>query len=56
MHQGLVMPITEVMIHDLYIMEIMEKHRELLEESFGKNLIELRKKFSIYQDLKKHYV
>lgn len=56
MHQGLVMPITEVMIHDLYIMEIMEKYRELLEESFGKNLIELRKKFSIYQDLKKHYV
>lgn len=56
MHQGLVMPITEVMIHDLYIMEIMAKHRELLEESFGKNLINLRKKFSIYSDLKKHYV
>jgi HTH-type transcriptional regulator, sugar sensing transcriptional regulator len=56
MHVGLVMPITEVMIHDLYLMEIMEKHRELLEESFGKNLVNLRHKFSIYPDFKKHYV
>lgn len=56
MHQGLVMPITEVIIHDLYIMEIMKEHRELLEESFGKNLINLRKKFSLYPDLKKHYM
>ncbi|MEK3936309.1 TrmB family transcriptional regulator [Sporosarcina sp. FSL W7-1349] len=56
MHVGLVMPITEVMIHDLYLMEIMEKHRELLEESFGKNLIHLRRKFSIHPDFKKHYV
>jgi len=55
-HQGLVMPITEVIIHDLYIMEIMKKHRELLEDSFGKNLINLRKKFSLYPDLKKHYM
>ncbi len=28
----------------------MEKNRKLLEENFGKNLIELRKKFSIYQE------
>jgi len=56
MHVGLVMPITEVMIHDLYLMEIMEKHRDLLEESFGENLIHLRRKFSIYPDFKKHYV
>ncbi|WP_249597917.1 TrmB family transcriptional regulator [Peribacillus frigoritolerans] len=56
MHVGLVMPITEVMIHDLYLMEIMEKHRELLEESFGVNLVNLRKKFSIHPDNKKHYV
>jgi HTH-type transcriptional regulator, sugar sensing transcriptional regulator len=55
-HVGLVMPITEVMIHDLYLMEIMEKHRELLEESFGKNLVNLRHKFSIHSDFKKHYV
>lgn len=56
MHVGLVMPITEVMIHDLYLMEIMEKHGELLEEDFGENLINLRRKFSIYPDFKKHYV
>jgi HTH-type transcriptional regulator, sugar sensing transcriptional regulator len=56
MHVGLVMPITEVMIHDLYLMEIMKKHREVLEDSFGKNLIDLRRKFTIYPDFKKHYV
>ena len=56
MHVGLVMPITEVMIHDLYLMEIMEKHKELLEESFGENLVNLRRKFSIHPDFKKHYV
>lgn len=56
MHVGLVMPITEVMIHDLYLMEIMEKHREVLEESFGENLIHLRRKFSIHPDFKKHYM
>ncbi|QGQ45125.1 TrmB family transcriptional regulator [Metabacillus sediminilitoris] len=56
MHIGLVMPITEVMIHDLYLLEIMEKHRDILEESFGENLIHLRHKFSIHPDFKKHYV
>jgi HTH-type transcriptional regulator, sugar sensing transcriptional regulator len=55
-HVGLVMPITEVMIHDLYLMEIMEKHRKPLEESFGENLVNLRRKFSIHPDFKKHYV
>jgi HTH-type transcriptional regulator, sugar sensing transcriptional regulator len=56
MHVGLVMPITEFMIHDLYLMEIMEKHRDLLEESFGKNLVNLRQKFSLHPDFKKHYI
>lgn len=55
-HVGLVMPITEFIIHDLYLMEIMEKHRELLEESFGENLVNLRRKFSIHPDFKKHYI
>lgn len=55
-HVGLVMPITEVVIHDLYLMEIMGKHRELLEETFGENLVNLRHKFSIHPDFKKHYV
>lgn len=55
-HQGLVMPITEVMIHDLYIAEILKAHRDILEETFGKNLTELRNKFAIYPDRKKHYI
>lgn len=56
MHVGLVMPITEFIVHDLYLMEMMEKHRDLLEESFGKNLVHLRRKFSLYPDFKKHYI
>lgn len=56
MHVGLVMPITEFMIHHLYLMEIMEKHKDLLEESFGKKLVNLRRKFSIHPNFKKHYV
>lgn len=56
MHVGLVMPITEFIIHDLYLMEIMEKHRGILEESFGENLVYLRQKFSLHPDFKKHYV
>ncbi len=55
-HQGLVMPITEVIIHDLYIAEIMNSHREILEQTFGKDLIRLREKFSLNPDLKKHYL
>lgn len=55
-HQGLVMPITEVVIHDLYIAEIMKEHRDILEKTFGKNLVELRNKFSAYPDNKKHYI
>ena len=56
MHSGLVMPITEVIVHDLYIAEIMKKHRDILEADFGKDLIELRHKFSVYPDNKKHYI
>ena len=47
MHPGLVMPITEVIIHDLYIMEMLREHRGVLEASFGPNLAELRKRFNI---------
>ncbi|MDF2681470.1 MAG: hypothetical protein K0R47_2660 [Brevibacillus sp.] len=45
MHPGLVMPITEVIKHDLYIMEMMKEHRDVLEASFGPNLIDLRNRF-----------
>lgn len=46
-HPGLVMPITEIIKHDIYIMEIMKKHRDLLEKSFGPNLIDLRNRFNL---------
>ena len=48
-HPGLVMPITEVIIHDLYLAEIIKSHRESLEKSFGKNLENLRRKFSVHK-------
>lgn len=46
LHPGLVMPITEVIVHDLYIYELMQAHRETLEATFGPNLIELRKRYN----------
>ncbi|PFM48159.1 hypothetical protein COJ45_10890 [Bacillus cereus] len=45
-HPSLVMPITGVIKHDLYLHEILKQHRSILEESFGPNLIELRKRFN----------
>ncbi len=56
MHPGLVMPITEVIIHDLYIMEIMHDFRNELEERFGPNLTQLRDKFAIGSLGKKYYI
>lgn len=50
------MPITEVVIHDFYIAEMMKAHRDVLEETFRKNLIGLRNKFTINPDHKKHYI
>ena len=44
-HPGLVAPITEEIKHDLYIMEILAKHRDILEESFGPALVRLRDQF-----------
>lgn len=45
-HPGLTMPVSEVIIHDLYIAEIMKTHREVLEAAYGKNLSHLRRKFA----------
>lgn len=56
MHPGLVMPITEVIIHDMYIMEILQEFRKELEEKFGPSLIDLRKKFVIGSYEKKNYI
>ena len=53
-HPGLVMPITEVIIHDLYIMEILRAFRPELEARFGRDLIDLRRRF-IIDSLGKRY-
>lgn len=44
------------MIHDLYVAEIMKNRRAVLEAAFEKNLIDLRRKFAIHPDHKKHYI
>jgi HTH-type transcriptional regulator, sugar sensing transcriptional regulator len=52
-HLGIVMPITEQIKHDLYISVMLNQHRDILEESYGPSLKELRNKFgppsSIYR-------
>ncbi|MDT8903193.1 TrmB family transcriptional regulator [Anaeroselena agilis] len=55
-HPGLVMPITEVIIHDIYIMEIMSVFGRELEAKFGPNLTDLRRKFLLEPNGKKHYL
>ena len=44
-HLGIVMPITEQIKHDLYIKVMLEKHRDILEASFGPALKNLRDQF-----------
>jgi HTH-type transcriptional regulator, sugar sensing transcriptional regulator len=44
-HLGIVMPITEQIKHDLYIAEMLRKHRGILEASFGPALRDLRSAF-----------
>lgn len=52
-HFGIVMPVTEQIKHDLYISEMLQTHRDVLEASFGPALRDLRKRFgpppSIYR-------
>lgn len=43
-HPGLVVPTTEVIKHDIYIQEMLNEHREILESSFGPGLIDLRER------------
>lgn len=50
-HPGLVVPLTEFIKHDIYIQEMLDKHREILEETFGPGLIDQRerlKKFGAF--------
>ena len=41
-HLGIVMPITEQIKHDIYIAIMLDKHRDVLEASFGPALRDLR--------------
>jgi HTH-type transcriptional regulator, sugar sensing transcriptional regulator len=41
-HPGIAMPITEQIKHDIYVAEMLERHREVLEASFGPSLRDLR--------------
>jgi len=54
-HPGLVMPITEVIVHDLYIYEMLSAFRPELEERFGPHLDVLRRKYSIGGKNKKYF-
>jgi sugar-specific transcriptional regulator TrmB len=51
LHPGLVMPITEVIKHDIYILEIMKKHRAIIEADFGPDLIDLRNRFNLERSI-----
>jgi sugar-specific transcriptional regulator TrmB len=44
-HLAITMPITEEIKHDIYIIEMLRKHRDILEASFGPALQGLRKQF-----------
>jgi sugar-specific transcriptional regulator TrmB len=56
-HLGIVMPITEQIKHDIYIAVMLNKHRDILEASFGPSLRDLRQQFGppieIYRSHKK---
>lgn len=44
-HTGLVVPITELVRHDLYKLEMLNAHGDILEETFGPALATLRAKY-----------
>jgi HTH-type transcriptional regulator, sugar sensing transcriptional regulator len=44
-HPALVVPITELVKHDLYKLEMLAAHKDVLEADFGPGLIKLRTKF-----------
>ncbi|MFT3860924.1 TrmB family transcriptional regulator [Micropruina sp.] len=44
-HHGLVVPVTELVRHDLYKLEMLKAHGDILEETFGPALTKLRAKY-----------
>lgn len=45
-HQALVVPITELIAHDLYKLEMLDARGQELEADFGPGLVKLRKKYA----------
>ncbi len=45
-HPGLVIPVTELVRHDLYKIELLDRHADVLESSFGPGLQRLRDKYA----------
>lgn len=43
-HPGLVVPLTEFIKHDIYLQEMLDEHRAILEETFGPGLINQRER------------
>lgn len=46
-HPALVVPITELITHDIYKLEMLAARRSELEQDFGPGLIRLRQKFAV---------
>lgn len=44
-HPGLVVPISELVAHDIYKLEMLAAHKEVLEADFGPGLSKLRERF-----------
>lgn len=44
-HPGLAVPVTELVVHDLYKLEMLAAHKTALEKTFGPGLIKLRQKY-----------
>ena len=50
-HPGLVVPTTELIKHDIYVQEMLDTHREIMEESFGPGLTDLRNRLETVEAL-----
>lgn len=50
-HPGLVVPAAELIKHDIYIQEILDKHRDSLEASFGAGLVDLRDRLKRVEEM-----
>lgn len=56
MHPALIMPISEFLIHDVYVLEMLREFRPEMEKRFGPNLDWLRERFTIGARGKRYYL